>query len=134
MEVAVKTSVIEVTEALAQIGLTKEILRDAILRGEAGRDSCTANDAPGAPGFYAWAGTVRGLRDILTPRGWTRNDDVNYSRVINPDKSIAIAVVTGDEGTGNKDVSPRGPNIRKVLLLKPPFQAISGRCSSWNLL
>lgn len=127
MEVAVKTRVIEVTEALAQLGLTKKILRDAILRGEAGRDSCTANDAPGAPGFYAWAGTVRALRDILTPKGWTRNDDVNYSRVINPDRSIAIAVVTGDEGTGNKDASP------KTKYPKGPATQAAVTSNQWSL-
>lgn len=104
---AVKTSTIEVVNALADLGLTSEILIEAIRRGEIARDSCTANDAPGAPGFYAWAQTVRGLRDILMPQGWVRNDDVCYSRVISPDKSIAIAVVTGDDGTGNKDMSPK---------------------------
>lgn len=103
----VKTSTIEITDALAQMGLVVEDVTEAILRGELARDSCTANDAPGAPGFYAWAGTVRALRDILMPRGWDRNDDICYSRVISPDKSIAIAVVTGDDGTGNRNVSPK---------------------------
>lgn len=41
------------------------------------------------------------------PLKWTRNDNGGYSRVINPDRSIAIAVVTGDDGTGNKDVIPK---------------------------
>lgn len=103
----VKTSAIEVVDALTQLSLTAEILSEAILRGEIARDSCTANDAPGAPGFYAWAGTVRALRDILMPQGWSRNDDVCYSRVVSPDRSIAIAVVTGDDGTGNKDANPK---------------------------
>jgi len=107
MQASIKVSIIEVVNALAQMGLTNEILSDAILRGEIARDSCTANDAPGAPGFYAWAGTVRALRDILMPQAWTRNDDACYSRVVNPDKSIAIAVVTGDAGTGDKDANPK---------------------------
>jgi hypothetical protein len=104
---AVKTSPIEIVDALAELGLTTEILIEAIRRGEIARDSCTANDAPSAPGFYAWAGTVRALRDILMPQRWTRNDNICYSRVISPDRSIAIAVVTGDDGTGNKAVSPK---------------------------
>src|SRR5689334_19316059 len=103
----IRTSAIEVVDALAQMGLTVENLTEAILRGEIARDSCTANDAPGAPGFYAWNGTVRALRDILMPDGWDRNDDVCYSRVISPDKSIAIAVVTGDDGTGKRDACPK---------------------------
>jgi hypothetical protein len=107
MQASVKASAIEIANALAQLGLTSEILSEAILRGEIARDSCTANDAPGAPGFYAWAGSVRALRDILMPLGWTRNDDVCYSRVVNPDRSVAIAVVTGDDGTGKRDANPK---------------------------
>lgn len=103
----INTSAIDVVNALAQLGLTTEVLIEAIRRGEIARDSCTANDAPNAPGFYAWAGTVRALRDILMPQRWTRNDDDCYSRVISPDSTIAIAVVTGDEGTGKRDASPK---------------------------
>jgi hypothetical protein len=107
MEPIIKSSVRDITDALTDMGLTIDILIDASLRGETARDSCTANDPPSAPGFYAWSGTVRGLRDILIPLGWRRNDDVNYSRVVNEDLNIAIAVVTGDEGTGNPAVSPK---------------------------
>ena len=103
----VKASFREVTDALAELGLTPDILNEAILRGETARDSCTANDPPNAPGFYSWAGTVRALRDILVPLGWVRNDDVNYSRIVNDELNIAIAVVTGDEATGNPDFSPK---------------------------
>lgn len=63
----IHTSTIDVANALAHLGLTAEILIEAIRRGELARDSCTKNDAPNAPGFYAWNGTVRGLRDILMP-------------------------------------------------------------------
>jgi hypothetical protein len=103
----VATSTIDVVNALAELGLTAEVLIEAIRRGELARDGCTANDAPSAPGFYAWAGTVRALRDILMPRRWTRNDDVCYSRVISPDRTVAIAVVTGDDGTGKRGANPR---------------------------
>jgi hypothetical protein len=103
----VKTSAIEVVDALAGLGLTTEIIIEAIRRGEIARDSCTANDAPGAPGYYAWSVTVRALREILMPLKWTRNDDDCYSRVINPDQSTAIAVVTGDDGTGKRDANPK---------------------------
>jgi hypothetical protein len=112
MKATVKTSPIEVVNALAQLGLTTEILQEAILRGEFARDSCTANDAPGAPGYYAWNGTVRALRDILMPQGWARNDDICYSRVISPDKSLAIAVCTGDAGTGDKNANPKTKYVK----------------------
>src|SRR5438105_6743044 len=107
MQPNVKATFREVTDALAELGLTPEVLNDAILRGETARDSCTANDPPNSPGFYSWAGTGRALRDILVALGWVINDDVNYSRVVNEELNIAIAVVTGDEATGNRDFSPK---------------------------
>ena len=107
MQPNTKTSPREVADALSELGLTVEILSDAILRGENARDACTINDAPSAPGFYSWSGTVRALRDILIPLGWIRNDDVNYSRVVNETLNIAISVATGDEGTGNRNMSPK---------------------------
>ncbi|HKP38491.1 MAG TPA: hypothetical protein VJT71_16650 [Pyrinomonadaceae bacterium] len=122
MQPNVKATFREVTDALAELGLTPDILNDAILRGETARDSCTANDPPNAPGFYSWAGTVRALRDILVPLGWVRNDDVNYSRIVNEVLNIAIAVVTGDEATGNRDFSPKtkypkGPATQAAVTL-----------------
>ena len=127
MQPTVKTSPREVTDALTKIGLTNGLLLDAILRGENSRDSCTINDPPSAPGFYSWAGTVRALRDILIPLGWVRNDDVNYSRVVNAELNIAIAVVTGDEGTGNKDISP------KTKYPKGPATQAAVSCNQGNL-
>ncbi len=127
MQPTVKTSPREVTDALTKIGETNGLLLDAILRGENSRDSCTINDPPSAPGFYSWAGTVRALRDILIPLGWVRNDDVNYSRVVNAELNIAIAVVTGDEGTGNKDISP------KTKYPKGPATQAAVSCNQGNL-
>jgi hypothetical protein len=127
MQPNIKTSPREVTDALSVLGLTNEILLDAILRGENSRDNCTINDPPSAPGFYSWAGTVRALRDILVPLGWSKNDDVNYSRVVNGDLNIAIAVVTGDEGTGNKYLNP------KTKYPKGPATQAAVSCNQGNL-
>jgi hypothetical protein len=106
MRSAVKQSEIEVTNALTELGLTKDILRDAVLIGEIARDSCTANDPKSAPGIFAWARTVRGLRESLLPKNWHKNDDMNFPTVISPDRSFAIAVMTGDEGTGRIEAIP----------------------------
>jgi hypothetical protein len=106
MQAQIRLDEQDVTEALAEMGLSYEILSEAIMNGEMARDNCTANDAPGAPGYFAWNGTVRALREILLPRGWTRDDGGGYSRVVNAESTIAIAVVTGDEGTGRPDAIP----------------------------
>src|SRR5688500_6601950 len=91
---------VEVSGYLEWLGLSVDELRDAILIGEGSRDACTPNDPPNAPGFYAWAKTVRALGEILIAKGWTRNDDGNLSIVVSPDGQKAVAVATGDEGTG----------------------------------
>lgn len=122
MQQNVKKGVIPVTNALMDLGLTQDILREAIEQGEIARASCTANDPPCVPGIYSWGSTVRSLRDILIPQpyGWTKADEGNYSTVINPDGSFQIAVVTGDLGTGLADHDstskyPKGPKTQDAV-------------------
>jgi len=107
MRPLIKQGVITVTNALSELGLDFETIRDAVLTGEVARDSCTANDPPSVPGFNAWSNTVRALREKLIPKGWERNDDFQLSTVVNPSGTLAIAVVTGDDGTGRTDADPK---------------------------
>lgn len=107
MQATVKKGVVEVKKSLALLGLSEEILREAISKGEIARDTCTDNDPPCAPGFDAWARTVRALRESLIPKGWKRNDDAMLSTVESPDGLTAIAVVTGDDGVGQEKANPR---------------------------
>jgi hypothetical protein len=102
----VRNGDIPVTNALADLGLNEDIVSEAILQGEIARASCTKNDPPCVPGIYSWGSTVRAFRDILIPLGWEKDDTGNYSTVVSPDKSFAIAVVTGDAGTGLADHQP----------------------------
>ena len=94
----------EVYTELQSLGLTQQILSTAILEGEFARDSCTANDPPCVPGIFAYGRCTRSLRDQLLPLGWTRNDDLNRATVVSADGRNAIAVESGDEATGNKDL------------------------------
>lgn len=61
------------------------------------------NDPPSFHGVTAWARGLRGLREILSNSGWTKDDSGNYSTVVSPDKSLAITVATGDKETGVYD-------------------------------
>ncbi len=106
MQANVKKGLIPVTNALADLGLSSDILFQVIEQGEIARANCTANDPPCVPGIYSWGSTVRAFRDILIPEGWTKSDEGNYSTVVNPDGSFCIAVLTGDEGTGLADHEP----------------------------
>lgn len=128
----------EVTDALAEIGLSFDVLRDAMLAGETARDSCTTNDPSNAAGFDAWARTVRALRERLTIAGWVRDDSDGLPTVIAPSGEIAIVVATGDEATGDRDKTPKtkypkGPatvavverNSRQGDLFRPAVERVT---------
>jgi hypothetical protein len=100
----VTTGEISVRGQLLSLGLTPEDLVEAIRFGESHRALCTPDDPPSFHGVTAWARTVRGLRiGSLRHNNWTADDSGNYSTIINPDKTLAIAVVTGDDATGIYD-------------------------------
>ncbi|MDE0035667.1 MAG: hypothetical protein OXU75_21375 [Deltaproteobacteria bacterium] len=94
---------IDVTNALAELGVRHDILEQAVLAGEHSRNECTWADPPNTPGFIAWARTLRRLKELLVREGWTGND---YA-VLRPDGRLAISVTTGDEAAGNPDRTPK---------------------------
>lgn len=109
----------EVDSRLAELGLDESRLAEIVRRGYVAFASCTPNDPPLYPGFSAWASMVRGLREYLLPE-WDRSDENNYSLVINPGGTIAIAVATGDDGTGRQDATPttkssKGPSTVEAV-------------------
>lgn len=128
----VKVRPLEVATRVRQLGLKVSELRDAIRAGELERHSCTALDPKSAPGWEAWRWTVRRLREILIPRGFTWLDRDNLPLVVNPKTGVAIAVATGDTATGKADPKlwpttkyPRGPTAHRYIavnrLLRLPF-------------
>jgi hypothetical protein len=102
----------DVRSRLAELNLEEEALKDAVRRGQLAFLSCTPNHPPQFPGMSAWAETVCALREILTPASWQRSNDNNYSLCLAPAGQMAIAVATGDEGTGRADTTP-STNARK---------------------
>jgi len=84
----------------------EEPLRDVVRRGYLAYITCTANHPPPIPAIWAWGETVRALREYVIPIRWRRSDENNYSVVIDPAGRVAIAVATGDDGTGRADASP----------------------------
>lgn len=116
----ISKSQIEVENRLAQLGLTQAMLLRAVWQGQLAFASCTPNHPPLVRGVWAWGETVRGLREELIPHGWERTDQNNYSLVISPDGSVAIAVATGDESTGLAFGTPctkskKGPNTASAV-------------------
>lgn len=109
----------DIDSRLTQLGLEESKLADIVRRGYLAFASCTPNDPPLYPGFSAWASMVRGLREYLLPE-WERCDENNYSLVVNPTGTMAIAVATGDDATGRPDTAPttkssKGPSTIEAV-------------------
>ncbi|WP_369915575.1 hypothetical protein AB8810_03565 [Xanthomonas sp. NCPPB 3005] len=111
----------EVLGRLQTLGLNHTILTNIVRRGQYAHAACTANDPPLYPGFTAWAQMIRASREYLLPKGWSRSNENNYCLVIDPQGEIAIAIATGDEGTGQSYASPttkssKGPRTVDVVI------------------
>ncbi len=102
----------DVRSRLAELGLQEEPLKDAVRRGQLAFLNCTPNHPPPFPGMSAWAETVCALREYLIPAGWQRSNDNNYALSVDRAGQVAIAVATGNDGTGRADATP-STNARK---------------------
>lgn len=112
---------VEVQSRLHNLGLDHSTLIDIVRRGQYAHASCTANDPPLYPGFTAWAQMVRASREYLLSKGWSRSNEHNYCLVIDPTGEIAVAIATGDEGTGHAHANPttkssKGPRTVDVVV------------------
>lgn len=116
----VHVDVADVRSRLAELGLEETLIAEVVRRGYGVFISATANDPPLFPGFAAWAQMVRALREYLLPQQWERSDENNYSLVINPSGTVAIAVATGDDATGTTNSNPttkssKGPSTVEAV-------------------
>lgn len=120
MTLTIRVETDDVRDRLAELGLEETSIADVVRRGYGVFISCTANDPPLFPGFAAWAQMVRALRENLLPQKWERSDENNYSLVINPEGTMAIAVATGDDATGRAGAIPttkssKGPSTVEAV-------------------
>ena len=102
----------DVRSRLAELGLEEEPLKDAVRRGQLAFLSCTPNHPRPFPGMSAWAETVCALREYVIPLGWYRSNEKNYALAVDSARTTAIAVATGNDGTGRADATP-STNARK---------------------
>ncbi len=96
---------------LHALGLDTPTVEQIVMHGLLARQSCSPLSPPSYPGTVQWAETIIGSRVVLIPRNWTPNDDRNFSRIVNPEETVAIVVATGDELTGNP-AEKREPRTR----------------------
>lgn len=133
---------------LAELGLKPDILREAALWGFQQAAQTTSHDPPNLYGILLWAKIVRHLRDLLVPDyGWQPDNRQNYATVVNPDKTVAIAVAGGDWRTGRRDETPstrseKGPMTKDAIQsnqmhfhdLFPGFPSAPPPPQTWLLL
>ncbi len=156
MDTIVHLDTFLVAKRLQELGLSQDLLVNAVNAGYQARSNCMDIDPKMFPGLTMWAITTRDLRLNLLPKKWRQKDDANLSLIVSPDGRIAIGVATGDDGTGIADLIPstksrKGPrtmdavaaNNRQLELeftfpdgWKPSFpsDAKGGDCATWLLL
>jgi hypothetical protein len=153
MKVAIWYEPDEVATALARLGLAVAPLVVAVNRGYLAAISRTSNDAPNAAGFYQWNETLRTLREELAVFEFTRSTTRGYSTALRGDKRMAIAVSSGDEGTGVAGANPSTKQVKGpctiaavssnavqlelfpgLVLIPPPPSPDEIECLTWILL
>lgn len=111
----------EVSSALDELELGgAEDTIASVVSGEGMRDSCTANDPLAAPGILAWSFATRRFRELHILKGWTVVNKDGLALTVSPSGKHAIAVSTGDEGTGIEKLNcrskyPKGPAVREAI-------------------
>jgi hypothetical protein len=101
---------VDVKSRLHRLGLTEELLLEAIGQGLSAWRECTENDPPSFSGIAYWAAVVRSLRESLMLDGWERLNDRNLPLTVCVATNIALTASSGDDCTGIEDLSPRTRN------------------------
>ncbi|MBX3713501.1 MAG: hypothetical protein KF800_16200 [Lysobacter sp.] len=94
-----------VADRLAELGLEEGRLREAVFQGHLQRTRLTRNHPTIYHGLNMWGELVAALREQLSPE-WVREDIGSYALTVNELLKLAIAVASGDEGTGDPAAHP----------------------------
>jgi hypothetical protein len=104
---------LDVHARLAELGLTAGELTGALLAGASVMAlNSVLNYPPVYGGFSFWAESVKALRDTKMGHGWSRSDARNFSTVLNPERTIQIAIARGDEWTGREKAPDGKPSTQ----------------------
>jgi hypothetical protein len=88
---------------LAQLGLTRVGLLEALNIGRVAAAGTTEHNPATAEGFYFWSDTYRALCDWLVPTGeWRKGKIDGRDLVVNDRLRIAVTPRSGNEHTGNE--------------------------------
>ncbi|MET0965832.1 MAG: hypothetical protein ABWZ02_05515 [Nakamurella sp.] len=88
---------------LAELGLSLDIITNALRRADRDGAGCSLLDPPILEGLLRWGRTTKYFREGLLPLGWSYDNPRNLARTISPGRDFAIVVATGNDRTGLAD-------------------------------
>ncbi|MFI7633904.1 hypothetical protein [Nonomuraea sp. NPDC049400] len=101
---------------LTQLGLSTEVIHQALETAAADARTCTALDAPGAPASLFWSRSNRYLREQLIPEDWKFSNRLTILRTIHPSGTFAITAMSASKGVGDPDASVRAKNPKGAAI------------------
>jgi hypothetical protein len=98
--------------------LTLEIFNRVIMQGQGSRDNSSKFDRSNDAGNRAHSGTMRALREQMTPFGWQPDKRGNIELTSNLEIGLSIVVWAGDKGTGidENDAQTKNPKGKQTDL------------------
>jgi hypothetical protein len=100
----------EAVDRLAELSLDVDLIEKVVRRAEAEAATCTAFDPPMMGGLMRYGRSTRFLREELVPAGWDFDNPRNFCRTIHPSRAFAVVATSGDENTGNSELTPATKN------------------------
>lgn len=111
----IRTEAPDVDRRLAELGVVRAALEEVLRVAAGARNSTTEHDARIAGGSMAWLAGVRTLRDELVPHGFRPVHFFGVELCVHDALGIAIAVISGNAGTGSADRHPTTMNERGTV-------------------
>lgn len=108
----------QVDQALRDVGLTREIVREVALAAAGGRADALAVDPSGTPGMLSYIRGVRTMRLKLLPLGWKVSREGHVESTVNHKLGIQLCFQNVDRACGDKDpqaISSKGSASRNLI-------------------
>lgn len=102
-------------QKLSDMGLTYEILSNAVLEGHLQKQRLSKYAPPLYKGLAPWGHTAIALREQLVNKGWSYNDEFNLNRTIDPKNNFALVISSGNAGVGKLGYNPSTMNKKGEL-------------------
>lgn len=109
----------EISRLEELFGLAIEQVQDVVMAGVHARTNGTRHHPKTFPGYAQWAETVRALRDVVVPLGWSATDKNNFPLCVHDERMLSVAVQTGDRETGTTGIpsnrAPKGASTEQAV-------------------